>query len=285
MTGTVTMTTTSTVNAISSYAFAFTISDGLSSSGRIKVVFPTILTLTDTSSTCASLTGSLMSTNPICTYIPGDHSIMISSINSSNSNIPGQTFTLTVNGIQNPPSLKQTSNFLITTYYLSSDPSTVDTGSIAGITATTATIDKFIISSSSLITSATGVTYYFTFTVANPISAGGYIILNYPLSIKFDIASSVSCEVKINNDPAQPTSCTAVAGTNYVFNYTNPFIATATIGTNITLSVVGAATNPPTTQNVNPFSIYTYYSDGTNIANLIASQFYKMTIPSTLIQN
>ena len=68
---------------------------------------------------------------------------------------------LTISFIQNAPSTTKTSAFLIQTFYTESDSMMVDAGYIDGVTSTIGTIDntKVVISSSSVITSATGVTY------------------------------------------------------------------------------------------------------------------------------
>jgi len=74
---------------------------------------------------------------------------------------------MTISGIKNPFSTTPTHNFAINTYYESTDDTLVATGTISGITAVAATIDytKIAISSSSLVTSATLVTYSFSFII------------------------------------------------------------------------------------------------------------------------
>jgi len=86
---------------------------------------------------------------------------MFTNINTSLNMIPAQTFTLTVNSITNPPSTRKTGSFMIETFYTNSNSMMVDSGTIDGVTATIGTIDhsKVVITSSNLVTSATGVTY------------------------------------------------------------------------------------------------------------------------------
>lgn len=54
-----------TVNQPSSYTFTITISDPLTAAGQIKIFFPKVLTLGNSSS-CASLSGTFMFASPIC---------------------------------------------------------------------------------------------------------------------------------------------------------------------------------------------------------------------------
>lgn len=92
----------------------------------------------------------------------------------------------------------------------------------------------------------------------------------------------------INSSSSATSPCTASLGTNsYIFNFTNPLPSTsATTNTNITLSILNAATNPPTTQPVSPFSIETFHSDGTSIANVYnVSSYNKITTPSVFTLN
>lgn len=91
----------------------------------------------------------------------------------------------------------------------------------------------------------------------------------------------------INSSAPAATPCTATLGSNYVFTFTNPFpSAPAGINTNITLSILNAATNPPTTQPITPFSIETYYSDGSSIANTYnVSSYNKIATPSKFSTN
>jgi hypothetical protein len=202
---------TATVNAISSYAFTITTSNAITSSGLIKIMFATVLKFANQSTSCAVITNSInVVAVPICTFSSLDNSITFSNLNSSSSSIPSQTMIITVNNIQNAPSTATSPSFTVSTYYTSSTSTMVDTGSINGVAATVATIDytKVVISSSSIITSDTGVSYYFSFVVANPIPLGGYILLSYPVSIAFDLSSvSSSCYIMLNSAAQQNTPC------------------------------------------------------------------------------
>ena len=114
-----------------------------------------------------------------------------------------------------------------------------------------------MVSSSSFVTSDTGVTYLLSFILNNPVPRGGFIIVYFPTIINFNLAiANNNCEIGINASAAATTPCTANLGTTYVFNFTNPFPSQAvTANTNITLKILSAATNPPTTAPISPFSL------------------------------
>lgn len=188
--------TSSVVNVNTSYTFSITISDSLTASGKLKIIFPSSLKILASSSSCASISGVGLSSTPICTFTAIDNSITLTSINSSSSNINAQTFNVTIQGIQNPPSTAPTSSFTISSFYMSTDDSLVATGIIGGITATFAQIDSSnvkIITSSDIVLAASA-NYSITLTVQNPIPIGGFIIVNVPMPLVVDLTSiSSSC--------------------------------------------------------------------------------------------
>lgn len=192
--------------------------------------------------------------------------------------------------MKNPPSNAVTSSFLLTTYYTASDSTGVDAGSISGVTAVAGIIDytTISVSSSSFVTSDTGVTYFFSFIMNNPVPKGGFIIVYFPTIINFNIAiANNNCEIGINGSMPTTTPCTATLSTTYIFNFTNPFPSqSVTTNTNITLKILNAATNPPTTAPISPFSLQVFYSDGSSIANVYNSSSYnKIVTPSSFISN
>jgi hypothetical protein len=278
-----------TVNVVSTYTFSITISDPITSGGFMVMGFPTSLGLSNSTSVIAS--GTSLYSNPTCVYSAVSNSLTLTNLNSTTSNIPAQTFTLTISGITNPPSTATTGPFTLTTYYNSSASAAVDSGSIPGVTATSAAIDytKFVVTSSSPTTSDTTVTYYFSFVVQNPIPVGGFVMIYFPPTILFDLSTvnNNNCQLMVNSAPVSSTPCTASLTTAYIFNFTNPFPANAAgVGTNLTFVILNAATNPPTTQPVSPFSVFTYYSDGSSIASASSvSSFNGINTPCAFSTN
>jgi hypothetical protein len=90
--------------------------------------------------------------------------------------------SITINGIKNPSSTAPTSSFTVFTYFRNTDASQVATGSISGITATTALIDssRVSITSSSYIVNDQSQSYFVQLTIVHPIPAGGYFTLLIP---------------------------------------------------------------------------------------------------------
>lgn len=164
----------------------------------------------------------------------------------------------------------------------------MDSGSVSGVSATHATIDylKASVSASSRVNSASGVTYYLSFVIANSISAGGYVKAYFPTSLFFDLGvASSQCQIMINSSSAVSTACSGTLGSSYIFNFTNPFSSTVGPNTNLTLVIGNSVTNPSTTKPFSPFSIYTYYSDGFMVASLVNSLSYATTTASSFGYN
>jgi hypothetical protein len=271
-----------TINQVTSYTFKVTINHAITSSGYMKLTFPAVLGVASNSA-CAAVVGTNMAVGPTCTYSALDNSMTFTNLNSTTNNIGAQTFTITVSGITNPPSTLTTSTFGLTTYY-SSAGGIVETGTIPGITATAATIDftKASVSASNRVNSATAVTYYLSFVIANAIPAGGYILAYFPTAIVFDTAAAASsCQIMLDSGTATSTTCTAILSTSYIFNFTNPLSSGAAVNTNITLVISASATNPTSTRPFQPFSIYTYHSNGALIASLVNALSYSTTTAST----
>jgi hypothetical protein len=124
--------------------------------------------------------------------------------------------TITISGIRNPASIRQSSGFVVSTYYRSTDSSLVATGTISGITATTASIsNSFVtVTPSSTVVNEISTTYSLKYTVNQPIPSGGYFIIFIPSEIGIDVASLPnSCSVNLNSTSFTSTPCTVLAVT------------------------------------------------------------------------
>ena len=93
-----------------------------------------------TSSNCAVINGTNLAPQPTCTFDRTNKIITLTDLNVSNTVIPTQTLTLTINGLRNPFSAKTSSSFTIKTYMNSSDSTLNSIGTISGITSTVATM-------------------------------------------------------------------------------------------------------------------------------------------------
>lgn len=114
-------TTSATVNTLTTYTFSLTTLDPISSSGRIKIIFPTSTTFTTTNPSCATISSSLTNSNlalsPVCTFNTIENSITFSNLNSSSSVIQAQSFSIAVNGVRNQGWAGVTDGFKVYTYY------------------------------------------------------------------------------------------------------------------------------------------------------------------------
>ncbi len=167
--------TLTTVNKITSYKINITITDALSSSGMVQIIFPSTVIPT-LSSGCATLIGTSVTSNPTCTFNSGTNTITITNMNSSTVNIPAQTLRFTILSVQNPPSVNPSGTFTSYTYYTSDSNYLVSQGTITGVTATLDIINPSTVSvvPSSYIVSDTLVTYSINFVNGNTIGQSGY---------------------------------------------------------------------------------------------------------------
>jgi len=127
------------------------------------------------------------------------------------------------------------------------------------------------ISSSSAKNLDTGVSYYISFALNNRIASGGSVLIYFPSTVVFTVSAvPTACQVGFNSSASTATTCSVTFNTSfYIFNFSNPFQSTVgEVGTNVTLTIIGSATNPPTTTPFGPFSIYTRYNDGTDVSTM-----------------
>lgn len=283
-----TVTPSSTiVNQNTSYLFTITISDGLLSSGRLKIDFPSTIIPSWSSSSCATLSGTNLTTTPTCSLPSSTSTILtISNLNLSSNSIGSQTFNLTISGVTNPPSSQTSSNFNVTTYYTSTDDSSVATGSMGAVTATPSTLisSSVTITPSSYVVMANGVTYTVGFKNNNAIPTNGYIVLGVPYGVTALVGSVTNMCFAATASGATPssTSCSGTdTGSMYLFTFPNIFSSSGVAAnTTLTLRISSIFTNPISTEPVSSFSISTYASGGFLIDQLSSGLSVKMTTPA-----
>lgn len=240
LTGTISATLT-TVNKITSYKLNIVVNDALTSSGMVKIVFPSTITPTLTTG-CATLVGNNVVSSPNCAYDSVSRTMTISSMNSSTSGITVQTLKFTILGVQNAPSINPSGSFSITTYYTTDINDLVSQGTIGGITATLDTIDPSRVSvvPSSYVVSDTLVTYSLNFVNGNNLPQSGYCEITIPTGITLMIGSVSSyCKLSINSSAYFSTACsgTPITGGYYV-NFTSIAQSSALpAGTSISLRI------------------------------------------------
>lgn len=274
------------VNQNTTYVFVITTSDALLSSGRIKIDFPSSISQAWSSPSCATATGTGVAATLTCTLQA--NTLILSSLNSTTASIPGQTITIQVSGVVNPQSVQPSSNFNVTTYYTTTDDTSVATGSMGSITATASTLNSLSVSivPSSYVVVASSVDYTVSFTINNPIPISGYIVLGVPYGVSALIASATgNCYAAIAAGTLSSTSCAGVDnGSMYSITFPSIFLSQGvTGGTKITLKVAKIFTNPISTDSVSSFTLATYTSGNYLIDHLTVGLSVAMTTPADFL--
>lgn len=233
--------TISIVGRTTSYTINIIITDGLSSSGMVKITFPTTIVPT-LANGCATLIGTGVVTNPTCTFDSVSNIITISNMNSSSSNIAAQTLKFTILSVTNPPSISPSGTFSAVTYYTTDTTGIVSQGVISGVTVSMDTIDASTVSvvPSSYVVSDTVVTYTINFKVGNSIPQGGYIELTIPNGVTLNVGSIASyCKLSFNSGAFFSTTCAGTTtGSGYYVNFTSVAQGAAiTAGTVVSLRI------------------------------------------------
>lgn len=164
------------VNAQTLYLFTITLNDKLASGGWLEIYFPSTVTLPSTINSI-SMVGTSMKSSPTVTVDLLQHKLTITSLNSSASQIPTQTFTITLGMITNPGSTKPSLGFNVMTYYQAGSEYLVASGTAGGITATAGLLrsSDVVIGKSSDVVLAGAVDYTISFVTLNEIPQNGVI--------------------------------------------------------------------------------------------------------------
>jgi hypothetical protein len=267
------------INKNTTYTFSVTTLDPILSSGRININFPTGLGLSFSSSGCAILTGTNISSSVTCSQ-PTATSLILSGFNSSSGNIPAQTITISVLGVVNPSSTAPTGSFTVTTYYSANDDTLVATGTGNAITATPSTITSVTVIPSSLVVQATSVSYTVKFTPINNIPVSGLLRLGIPIAIPASLTNLMATSCSAGTSSLSTVACSSASNSSLsLINFTIPSGATAGIPFN--LQVQSIFTNPSSTQPVSSFTIETFTSSGYLIDNVLSGVSAVMTTPAS----
>jgi hypothetical protein len=275
----------SVVNANTTYTFTLVIGDQILSSGRIIIIFPAGLSQLWTSSACAQLTGTGVTTTATCT-LSSATTLILTNLNSSSSNIPAQSLVISVYGISNPSSTQPSGTFNVTTYYSSTDDTSVSTGAMGSITATPASLNNsnVQITPSSYVVKDSNVAYTVSFLTTNAIPMGGSVMLGIPYSIQTAITLMGGVCYGATSGSLGSVTCSGVnnASSNmYEITFTNLFASQGVAaGANITFKVTSIFTNPVSTDAVGSFSLTTYTSGGYMIDRTNSGLTVAMTIPA-----
>ena len=100
---------------------------------------------------------------------------MLTSLNTSSSDIAAQTLTITIDGLTQPSSVQDISAFDVDLFYSSEGDMVGTATSTNSITLTPGEIASPSVSASSFVTAEDPVEYTFSYTSGHPLPAGGTI--------------------------------------------------------------------------------------------------------------
>jgi hypothetical protein len=227
----------SVVNVYTSYTFAFTMSDVLTSTGYFVLLLDPYLCISNSQKTTITtnlsitISGTSIKSSPSTQITPttvngiSTYQLLLSNLNTSSSNIPIQTVTITISNILNPSAVTTLKSFSISTYYSSSADLVANANYAGSILMQTGSITLNSISSS-VTTTYTFTTISVIFKVTNPISSNGYIIIAIPSDIALLSASK---------------GFTYISSSLVTSTYTN-FISNNTIILQVSPSIAAAST-------------------------------------------
>ena len=182
------------VNLYTNYTFTFTMSDPLTSTGYFVLILDPDLCVSNAQNTAITtnltitISGTNIRSSPstqiTSTTINGlsSYQLLLSNLNTSSSNIPVQSVTITVSNILNPSAVTTLTTFSLSTYY-SSSADLVANGNYTG----SLIMQTGVITLSSITSTAT-TTYTFTtisvvFKITDPVSSNGYVMVTLPSDI------------------------------------------------------------------------------------------------------
>lgn len=177
------------------------------------------------------------------------YQLKLSSLNTSSSNIPAQTITITIRNILNPPSVRAISTFSGGTYYSSEADLVANIVYSGSIILQTGALPLLSIDSS--------VTKTYSFTTitlkclnTNPIPANGVILLSIPSDISL-LAATIS-QIMVG------ASLISATTSNIVSNNTIQLVLGSQISAGQTISIL--ISNIMTQNSTKPTSIFTLSS-------------------------
>lgn len=246
-----TLAVTSTVTEIGrsgTMTFAITLATAISSTGRVRITFPSSLQVS-ASQTCSGSGGSLAST-PTCSLTGS--TLTISALASEGQ--PAGTYTFGVISVTNPSTTVPVTGFDVSVLY--SDVAGSLMASVVGgtFTPTAAQLDGSLITvtptSRTVNNIETG--YTVAFTLKNSLPTNSVVALTIPACVVVNSGVvSNNCAARVGTGSQQTTSCSAAAvSADGSLTVTFPSIFTsssAAAGTVLELAISSSFTNPSST--------------------------------------
>lgn len=193
-------------------------------------------------------------------------------MNASANNIPVQSLSIKIGGLQQPASVKNISSFIVDIYYSSSNDLVAQVTTSTVITTTPGTITSASVSPASTTTAATNVPYAFTLTVPNALPSGSKVTITVPSTVGF-VAGGTCTHQGVT------TACTALTTSRTVtVNLLNAVTAGSSIS--VTYSLFN---NPGSTRTTDSFGFATFNAAGEGVDVLGSTPVtVTMAVPSLL---
>ncbi|KRX07395.1 Insulin-like growth factor binding protein, N-terminal [Pseudocohnilembus persalinus] len=240
------------VGVVTDYQFTLDVEHELMDDGYIVVVFPSQITLGTISCTSTVTAYSTLT----CTKT-GQTITIKNLFTSYTSGFDGtDQIVFTIDGVQNPSTLSETSAFQISTYYSDSiSGSLVDQDNSKTITADPIQIPSVNVVANSGVVGQESVTYTLTFVNQIQIPSSGYLTVVFPSDISKTSSASLSCQVKAD---------TSTIGSTCSLKSSSPFTAKIVIsssiakGASIEIQIQNCVTNPGIVKSYSNFKVYAY---------------------------
>lgn len=190
----------SVVNVYTGYTLSLTMSDVLTSTGYFVLVLDPNLCVSNaqkttiTTNLTITISGTSIRSSPSTQITPATinglstYQLLLSNLNTSSSNIPVQSVTITVSNILNPSALTTLTTFSLSTYYSNLADLVANGKYVGSILMQTGVITLNSISSTAT-TTYTFTTISVIFKITNPVSSNGYVMVTIPSDITLLSAS------------------------------------------------------------------------------------------------
>lgn len=201
----------SIVGVYTSYTFTFTMTDALTSSGLIILTLDPNLSYTTSqintisSNLSVSISGTSIKASPtkqVTTVTVGNltyYQITLSNLNTTSSNIPSQSVSITVSNILNCPSVCNLSIFSLSTYYTSSTIDLVANANYRGTIVLQPGAITLMSATSIATTTYTFTTISLTFSNQNSIPVGGHLAIILPSDLTLLSLCTISLSISGNS--------------------------------------------------------------------------------------
>ncbi|CDW77580.1 UNKNOWN [Stylonychia lemnae] len=263
---------TTTVSATSLYTLEIQPSHSIPASSKIKVKFPTSISLQNIICTVSTVTTPI-STGSSC-LVSSNVLTLTNPFGSSTFTKGGSAFSFMFsNGGTNPDSVRDAGTFTVSTYYTDSGIDYgIDSSDFTNVFTPTAAVLTAVVTPASLVAYNSPTDYAFAITPVQTIPIGGKIKVVFPTVITG--TSITTCTLSISG--SSPT-CTVSSTSPLTVSITGGFTTAYTAKTTPFTLTLGNLRNPRTTAVTSSFTITTTDSSDNKIAEASTGITVQMT--------